>query len=156
MKYLLLSSLMLLSTSCSTITNGRFQQVAFNSEPPGANVWVNQKFMGVTPTHICLKRADPHMVRIELEGYKPYEVQLIPTVSGWVFGNLLFGGLIGIAVDAATGSMYKLAPNQLHACLVATPNQIVSHITNSEECQVMVLSEVDPSWEKIGTLEPSL
>lgn len=38
-------------------------------------------------------------------------------MDGWLFGNLLFGGLICVIVDAATGAMYKLTPNQMAAQL---------------------------------------
>lgn len=110
---------LLFLTSCATMKNGQYQQIAFNSAPQGANIWIDQAHMGTTPTIACLKRSDPHQVRIELEGFKPYVVQLYPTVSGWVFGNILFGGPIGVVVDAVTGSMYKLTPNQLNACLVS-------------------------------------
>jgi hypothetical protein len=55
---------------------------------------------------------------MELPGYQPFEGTLTRNVSGWVFANLLFGGLIGIAVDAAGGGMYDLEPKQLTAYLV--------------------------------------
>lgn len=103
--------------------------------------------MGTTPMYVCLKRAEPYMVQIELQVFKPYQAQLVPTVSGWVFGNLVFEGVIGIAVDAVTGSKYKLSLDQLHACLVSEDNQVISHLKTEENCEVMVLSKADPSWE---------
>lgn len=154
MKHNLLIAILLLSlTSCSTIMNGRYQQVAFNSDPPGANVWVDSQLRGTTPTFAYLKRSKPYTVCIDLEGYKPYQVQLVPMVSGWVFGNIIFGGVIGVAVDVLTGSMHKLSPNQLNAFLVSENHEVITHIKASEECQVMVLSRVDPTWERIGSLE---
>jgi hypothetical protein len=42
-------------------------------------------------------------------------------VDGWYFGNLLFGGLIGLLiVDPATGAMYKLEPNEINCNLVSS------------------------------------
>jgi hypothetical protein len=39
-------------------------------------------------------------------------VPLTADIDGWYFGNLLFGGLIGILiVDPATGAMWKLPEN---------------------------------------------
>jgi hypothetical protein len=34
-----------------------------------------------------------------------------------VWGNIVFGGIIGLAVDAITGGLYKLAPEQVSAQL---------------------------------------
>lgn len=39
-------------------------------------------------------------------------VPLSADISGWYFGNILFGGLIGmLIVDPATGAMWKLPEN---------------------------------------------
>jgi len=35
-------------------------------------------------------------------------VQLSSTVDGWVIGNILLGGPIGLVIDGATGAMFKL------------------------------------------------
>ena len=35
---------------------------------------------------------------------------LMRPLGGWLFGNILIGGLIGIAIDFLTGSAYKLTP----------------------------------------------
>ncbi len=49
-----------------------------------------------------------------MPGYKVTEVELTPKMSGWYWGNLLFGGLIGmLAVDPATGAMWNIAPEKI-------------------------------------------
>jgi hypothetical protein len=54
-----------------------------------------------------------------MPGYEPAEVQLKPSLSGWYFGNILFGGLIGmVAVDPNTGAMFNLMPNKVEQTLV--------------------------------------
>ena len=73
--------------------------------------------MGQTPVAPDLKRMDKHIVRIELDGYEPYEFMIDRRVSGWVAGNILFGGLVGIAIDAITGSMYRLDPSEVDVVL---------------------------------------
>jgi hypothetical protein len=104
-------------TACATIINGSSQSVGFRSQPTGANVYVDGIPMGQTPVAPDLKRMDKHIVRIELDGYEPYEFMIDRSVSGWVAGNILFGGLIGIAIDAATGSMYRLDPSEVDVVL---------------------------------------
>jgi hypothetical protein len=56
-----------------------------------------------------------HCVKILLDGYELYEMDLIRTVDRWVVGNVLIGGIIGLAVDAVSGSMYKLTPKFIKA-----------------------------------------
>jgi hypothetical protein len=36
-----------------------------------------------------------------------------------VWGNILFGGLIGLVVDFASGGVYNIAPENVHVDLVA-------------------------------------
>ena len=40
------------------------------------------------------------------------------TTNGWVFGNIIIGGLIGMAVDSSTGASNSLSPDQVSAHLV--------------------------------------
>jgi hypothetical protein len=48
-------------------------------------------------------------------------MKITKTVNGWVFGNILIGGLIGIAIDAATGSMFSLRPSDGYSQMSADP-----------------------------------
>ena len=43
------------------------------------------------------------MIEISKEGYKTEAFPLDKSVASMTFGNIIFGGLIGIGVDAATG-----------------------------------------------------
>jgi len=47
--------------------------------------------------------------QFEKEGYAPYATNERAGLNGWYFGNLLFGGAIGLfVVDPATGAMWKM------------------------------------------------
>lgn len=135
--------------ACATIMNGKQQDVAFTSTPGGATVFVDGQNMGVTPTSLSLARKDSHVVRLDLAGYQPYEMTLERGVSGWVWGNLLFGGLIGLVVDVTTGSMYKLKPEQVNGTLVSRQ----ALLSGQTVIQVELVVSADPSWEKVGQLE---
>jgi hypothetical protein len=87
-------------SGCATIIHGTRQEVAFSSSPTGAEVWVDSIKMGETPVIAKLRRKDTHAVKLVLNGYQPYETTITRSVSGWVFGNIVFGGLIGLGVDA--------------------------------------------------------
>ncbi len=136
-------------TSCATIIHGSHQTVGISSSPSDAWIWVDRNYVGNTPLILELSRKDNHTVRIELPGYMPYEIQFTKEVSGWVFGNVVFGGFIGLAVDAISGGIYRLTPEQVHA-------ELRSHYgidsRNSNESFISVVLEPKAGWEKIGNL----
>lgn len=137
------------STACASIMQGTTQAVGMSSSPSGADVVVSGVSMGQTPLVADLRRKDHHIVRIELDGYEPFETTLSRGVSGWVVGNVLFGGLIGLAVDAISGGMYKLTPEQVSANL----NRADIEFEGDDVLFIQVVLEVDPEWERIGELE---
>ena len=104
--------------SCCSVINGSYQEVSVGSSPSGAKVFHNGVQVGTTPAVLDLKRKTPHTIRVERDGYHPYEVSLTRKTSGWVWGNLFFGGLIGLAVDAVNGSLYNLNPESLQTALL--------------------------------------
>ena len=110
-------ALILTLSSCATIVNGSSQSVGFRSEPPGARVYVDGVARGQTPAEVDVKRKDRHEVRLELEGHETYAVRLNRSVSPWLAGNLLIGGLIGLGVDAISGGMYKVSPSTVDVIL---------------------------------------
>lgn len=93
-------------SSCCSIVNGRSQDVKFSASPAGAKLIVDGQDRGTVPQVVSLKRSQTHTIRIEAPGYAPYEAVLDGSVSGWVFGNIALGGLIGLAVDFGTGAIY--------------------------------------------------
>ncbi len=108
-------AVMIGNTSCCSIFNGSSQDVGISSNPAGATVTINGAYKGVTPLALDLKRSDNHLVTIEKEGYETFSQTLTKSTSGWVWGNIVFGGLIGLGVDAITGSINKLEPEQINA-----------------------------------------
>lgn len=138
-----------LLTSCSTIMNGPRQSIGIASNPTNASVWLDRAFMGNTPIIIDMSRKDNHIVRIELEGYLPYEATFSKKLNMWVFGNIIFGGVIGLAVDAVTGAIYTLTPDQVQAEL--RDNQVV-HSKKSNDSYIAIVLQPDPSWQKVGNL----
>ena len=146
-------------TRCATIVHGPNKTVEITSQPTKAMVYIDDKVYGPTPVSVSLSRRgrledEPaakkqYKVRVELEGYYPYEIGIRRTVDGWFFGNVLIGGFIGIIIDAATGSMYNLTPDQIIATMGTAP------VNNDEEViSISVQLEVDPSWNQIGQLTP--
>jgi len=105
---------------------------------------------GVTPVIADLKRKDNHLIRVTLEGYQPFEMALTRSVSGWVWGNLVFGGIPGLAIDAITGGLYKLSPEQVMAQLQREDVQLTA---GRDMLLVAVVMRPLPGMERIGTLQ---
>jgi len=114
---MLLVALALAQTGCCSIVSGTTQQVAINSTPSGATVSVNGMPSAQTPVTLPLRRGSSNAISIEKEGYEPYDVALSRGMNGWVFGNILFGGLIGLVVDVADGAIYTISPDSVFANL---------------------------------------
>lgn len=136
-------------SGCATIMHGGNQSVGFSSNPSGAQVYVDNQVVGVTPVTATLSRKDQHLVRVEMQGYAPYEMRLNRSMSGWVWGNLLIGGIPGLAIDAISGAIYKLTPNEVNASLTR-PTAMV----DGDALMIAVVLSPDPSWEKIGQMQP--
>lgn len=143
----------LLLPACATIMQGTTQEVSIASTPTGARLIIDGVEAGRTPVAASLKRKDKHTIRIEMEGYQPFEMALGRGTSGWVWGNIVFGGIPGLAVDAITGGMYKLTPEQVQATLPA--NAAVANNPMTDELTVTVVLRPDPSWTRIGQMEPT-
>lgn len=100
-----LSSLLL--SSCSTLMNGTTHSLTVNSNVQHAKVYVNEVYKGEAPISLDLATDEKtYTIRIEAEGYIPYTEVLQRKASGWVWGNIFLGGLIGLGVDMVTGGLY--------------------------------------------------
>lgn len=137
-------------TACATIMHGTNQDVGISSSPTGAFVSIDNMDKGVTPLITKLSRKDNHIVRIAMAGYAPFEATMTRSVSGWVWGNIAFGGLIGLAVDAVTGGLYKLSPEQVTGTLA------VGHAgatKTGDGIYVVVVLKPQDDWVKIAQLQ---
>ncbi|HEX5436982.1 MAG TPA: PEGA domain-containing protein [Gemmatimonadaceae bacterium] len=136
-------------SGCGTIIHGTMQNIGLSSTPTNARVWVDNQALGNTPTIVKLSRKDNHIIRMELAGYQPFEATITRSVSGWVVGNLVFGGLVGLAVDAISGGLYKLTPDQV-AGQLAKQSASVQRVGNG--LFVTVVLRPDATWQRVGTL----
>ncbi len=110
-------------TGCASIVGRDVFPVTINSNPDGANIIVKDEngvkvYSGITPTTVTLAAGEAYFhaksynITFSKPGYKDQFVQVKATLSGWYWGNILFGGLIGmLIVDPITGKMWKLKNN---------------------------------------------
>lgn len=107
-------------SGCASILGESKYPVTVTSAPPGAAFEVTDKngqvvHSGSTPSTVTLKSGkgyfsgQTYTLRFKKPGYADRTVTLDSSLSGWYWGNILFGGLIGmLIVDPATGAMFKL------------------------------------------------
>lgn len=131
------------SSGCATAINGRTQRVAVASSPPGAQVYLHDAPVGVTPTFVDVPRRDPDLqLRLEKEGYESAVFPLERSRSGWSWGNMLLAGvpvneytlemwvgamavygIAGSLWDAMTGGAYT-RPDLVRATLAPNPRPV--------------------------------
>lgn len=104
--------------SCATIVDNGADHVPISTEPAGAVVIVKGATVGKTPTTIPVSRSGSAvLVRLELEGHHPQEVAVDTSFNGWFIGNIVFGGIIGIVVDLASGNAWHHDTTPVHVTL---------------------------------------
>jgi len=97
--------LALTCASCASIVDNGPDLVAMNSIPDGATVLVDGVKMGKTPVVVPVSREwGAGDLVFKIDGRPDIETSIGRDVNPWVFGNIIFGGLIGVGVDCATGN----------------------------------------------------
>ena len=104
---------------CATVINGTSQDVKFDSLPAGAAVKLSGGQSCTTPCEVSLKRRHDLRADFSKSGYKPAYVLIQSRTGGAMAGNLLLGGIIGGAVDAANGASNHLDPSPVNLKLAA-------------------------------------
>lgn len=99
------------------MVTGSSTDVSVQSTPSEAEIEINGQDYGETPTTLSLDSDRSYMVELSLDGYEEETIQLQKSTSGWLAGNIVFGGIPGLIVDAATGGMYVLEPKQVNATM---------------------------------------
>lgn len=100
-----------LASGCATVTKGTTQAITLHTDPDGAACDVGRESktfasLGTTPGQVSVDKAWGAIdIACRKAGHQSTELRVESEVQGWTFGNILIGGLIGFAVDAASGAM---------------------------------------------------
>lgn len=137
-------------SGCASIVHGTSQDFTVDTTPSGASLAVDGVPRGHTPVLISLKRNEVHTLDISLAGYEPVTFHLQRYVTGWVLGDIFFGGLIGLAVDAGDGAMYSLSPEQLDTYMKSKQKH---YDPLSDTFTVILVKNPGKSWKKVGQLK---
>lgn len=146
-KFLMLT-LTLFVSSCATIVSSSTQSVSFLSNPSDSKIIINGIPRGNTPAVIDLKRKTKiYTIKFEKKNYKTKKIVLERKINGWVWGNLLLGGIVGLVVDYSTGAIYKIPQEEVSAELIKQGRKLS---LNGSSLIIGVTMAAKDSWKKIG------
>ena len=149
----LLLATIVMASGCATIVHGGPRSIPVASTPPGAKVSIYDRdntmiststtpFTAVLPSKYGYFKGQSYRLLFEMPGYATSEVKLESSVSGWYFGNLLIGGLIGmLIVDPLTGAMYNLGPEKIEQPLARGQAKVLKQST---AIMVVLLEQTTP------------
>lgn len=147
----------LLLGGCASIVHNGDRSVAISTSPPGATASIRKSGGGVEDVVLVNKtpfiatldpkksyfKGQSYTLRLELPGYQTTELELTPKLSGWYWGNIVFGGLIGmLAVDPATGAMWNITPDKVEHTLATGRGALIK---SDEGFMVVLVSELTPA-----------
>jgi uncharacterized protein YceK len=116
MRNLKIAIVMMLLSGCSTLTQGTSQVITVMT--PGVDgakcnmtSAAGKSWSVVTPGSITLdKSKDDISVTCKKDGYRDAVAVLTSEFENMSIGNIVFGGVIGVGIDAASGAMNKYPP----------------------------------------------
>jgi len=109
----LLLSLVMMTTGCATLTKGTSQAVTVDTDPSGAMCTLTRDakplaIVNPTPGSVPVEKAQGTIsVACTKQGFLEAAGNLASEFQAMTFGNILFGGVVGIVVDAASGAMHR-------------------------------------------------
>ncbi len=116
--FVLAATVALTLSACATVTKGTSEDVQFTSNPAGAKVETSNGMQCTTPCILRIERKQKFMATFR-HGTATRAIsvstQVRETGGAALAGNILAGGVIGIGIDAATGSSLDHIPNPVHA-----------------------------------------
>lgn len=151
MKKILLATALssLIMSGCASIVSDSNYPVTINSTPTDAQFVIKNEAgveiqTGRTPSTVTLKSGDGYFssanytVILKKDGFDEKTITIKSTMDGWYWGNILFGGVIGmLIIDPATGSMWKLPEGQS-----VSLDQSVANRADQTSLQIISLNEV--------------
>lgn len=117
LSFLLFGLTAFLISGCATLFASQKQAVFTNTDPKGADLYVNGIRMGTTPLTLNLKPNQEYALEFRKAGFKTIGQKINTKVgAGWVILDVL-GGVVPVIIDAATGSWKKLDQDNINAVL---------------------------------------
>ena len=128
-KLVVIATLPFLLANCASIISGDTQIISISTPNcPGAACELSNNdgtfFVNPTPGTVTVNKSGSDMSITCRKGEHAQTISTESSTDGMTFGNILFGGIIGVAVDAGTGAMYKYDAAITHP--LSCPSEVVS------------------------------
>ena len=120
MRYLILTITALTFMGCGSIM-GVKEMVNIDTNVDKAEILVNGVSVAEAPGAVVIKPKD--VVSLKKEGYRDQIVPIFTKFNSWVIGNIIFGGIPGLIIDAATGSLKAIEGNYFKANMIKTEKE---------------------------------
>ncbi len=126
MKNLQILALVALLPACATLVEGTSDTVTLSTNPAGAACTIDRNgqrigAVPITPGSVRIGKSRHDLnVTCTKEGYQAATATTLSSFTGTTFGNVIAGGLIGVAVDAASGANSRY-PSEVQLDLVEDP-----------------------------------
>ena len=152
LKFLTISAILLL-TGCASIVSKSSWPITINSSPSEAKISIKDKkgieiYTGNTPATLKLKSGAGffskarYQVTFEKVGYDKKVVPVEFKLNGWYFGNIIFGGPLGLLIiDPATGAMFKLETEFLNETLTKSVASV-----DTKELKLLDINNIPAEW----------
>ncbi|WP_130286684.1 hypothetical protein [Aquimarina brevivitae] len=149
-----LAGLILFATSCASIVSKSTYPLSIDSAPSQASIVIKDKkgieiFTGQTPATVDLKAGSGffskarYQVTFSKNGYDSKTIPVEFKLDGWYFGNIVFGGVLGLLIiDPATGAMFKLENEFINETLAPTTASV-----ENKGLKVYTLDEIPEAWK---------
>ena len=126
---------MMLSSSCASIISTSKRKVLFESDPPGAKVFVNGMEKGITPVQLKVKAED----RIDFK-IVDYQEKIVVMDSKFNLVSILNGfSIIGWGIDAITGSLKRVDTKYVKVTLEQSEKSaFINYMKNGSISEVKV------------------
>lgn len=140
---------------CATLVKGSAQTIHVQTEPAGAHcTFIRQGQLvteiPTTPATISVFKEEGQLIlRCNKSGYLEARWEAGSSFQDMVLGNIIFGGIIGAAVDAGSGAMYEY-PDSIRLTLI--PERFGSEDERDrffDELRIRVVQESEDSIRQV-------
>ena len=142
---------LVLLPGCGAILHGSRQNISVQSSPAGASISTSPASGSfTTPTNLVLERKNSYVLNFSNPGYTTATFNIQNNISvGVVVADILLTGLVGVIVDAATGSWYNLTPESATVTLTRMgsgdgPETISVQISDAADGQGVAVKATSP------------
>ena len=108
--------------SCTSITRGTKDVLVIETTPSNAQVQLSNGLSCSTPCALKMPRRSEVVLNITRKGCEPAIANVTHRTAtagaAGLAGNVLLGGVVGLAIDGSTGASQDLVPNPVKVDLV--------------------------------------